>query len=82
MKATAGLVLMLLGAAGIVAGLWMAAAPVVTVYREVLEAPLESEATGEGVAASMMPGLALGIAGAVTHVVGMTLRRIARMRRR
>jgi hypothetical protein len=55
---------------------------VVAAYREVLEAPLESEATGEGVAASMMPGLALGIAGAVTHVVGMTLRRIARMRRR
>lgn len=82
MKATAGLVLMLLGAAGIVAGLWMAAAPVVAAYREVLEAPLESEATGEGVAASMMPGLALGIAGAVTYVVGMTLRRIARMRRR
>lgn len=82
MKATAGLVLMLVGAAGILAGLWMAAAPVVAVYREALEAPLDSEATGEGVVASMLPGLALGGSGAVTYVIGATVRRLARRRRR
>lgn len=82
MKATAGLVLMLVGAAGILAGLWMAAAPVVAVYQEALEAPLDSEATGEGVVASMLPGLALGGSGAVTYVIGATVRRLARRRRR
>lgn len=82
MKATAGLVLMLVGAAGILAGVWMAVAPVVAVYREALDAPLDSEATGEGVAASMLPGLALGISSAVTYVIGATVRRLARRRRR
>ncbi|MEI7656907.1 MAG: hypothetical protein WCK33_02450 [Phycisphaerae bacterium] len=82
MKATAGLGLTLLGAVGIVAGLWLAASPVVALYREALDAPLESNATGDGIAAAMAPGLALGACGAVTYVIGLVVRRIARVRRR
>ena len=81
MKATAGLALMVLGAAGMLGGVWMAAAPVIAVYRQVLEAPLESEASGEGVARSMVPGLTLGASGAVTYVAGVAIRRVARIRR-
>ena len=73
---------MLLGGAGVVVGLAMALIPLAALYRETLDAPLDSQATGEGVAASMWPGVALGISGSVTYVAGAALRRFARVRRR
>ena len=62
-------------------GAWLAIEPVIAVYREALDAPLESQATGEGVARSMVPGLTLGASATVTYVVGVGLRRLGRVRR-
>lgn len=73
--------MMLVGAAGILGGLWLALSPVIAVYREALDTPLESQATGEGIAASMMPGVALAAGGAVTYVIGVVVGRVARARR-
>lgn len=70
--------MMVLGAMGILAGAWMALSPVAALYREAIDAPLESTATGEGVTAAMVPGLALGAAGAVTYVIGAVLARLGR----
>lgn len=72
---------MLVGAAGMLMGLWSAAQPVVSIYREVLDAPLESEATGQGLARSIAPGLTLGASGAATYVLGVVIRRRGRVRR-
>lgn len=81
MKAIVGLALMVMGVAGMLLGAWSAVEPVIAVYREALEAPLESEATGEGVARSMAPGLTLGASGAATYVLGVVIRRLGRVRR-
>ncbi len=81
MKAMLGLGMMLAGLATMVAGAWRALAPVATLYRETIDAPLDSNATGEGVVGDMVPGLIVGALGAGVYVVGAVMRRAARARR-